>query len=167
MRPASTKTMAVIYRELEIDALVKEHKSAPSDWYDQIRLRPKRGHSEQQVEIVGDRGNIFRLIFRQNQIAPLDFSIILAVRPPQSNVVFRLLRYNGKSHEHTNRIEQNRFYHFHIHKATERYHKEDQKEDGYAEPTDRYSDLRGALKCIIDDANIKIPQDSQGSLLEE
>ena len=158
--------MAGIYHDQEIDALIKEPKSAPSDWHDQIHLKPKRGHSEQQVEVIGDTGNRFRLIFRQNRITPLDFSIILAVRSLQSNVIFRLLRYNGKSHEHTNRIERTRFYNFHIHKATERYQREGQKEDGYAVPTDRYSDLRGALKCLIDDANIEIPQDSQGNLFE-
>ena len=146
--------------------MIKEPKSAPPDWHDRIHLKPKRGHSEQQVELIGDSGSGFLLILRQNRITRLDFSIILAVRPPQSNVVFRLLRYNGKSHEHSNHIERTRFYNFHIHKATERYQKEGSKGDGYAEPTDRYSDLNGALKCLIDDANIEIPQDSQGNLFE-
>ncbi|MDZ7814842.1 MAG: DUF1828 domain-containing protein [Planctomycetota bacterium] len=30
-------------------------------------------------------------------------------------------RYNGKSHQHTNKIEGNTFFDFHIHQATERY----------------------------------------------
>ena len=159
--------MAVIYHEIEIDELIKEPKSAPADWHDQIRLKPKRSRSEQQMDIVGDNGSRFRLILSQNRVNRLNFSIILAVRSPQSNVLFRLLRYNG-SHEHTNYIERTKFDDFHIHKATERYqNREGPKEDGYAEPTDRYSDLRGALKCLIDDANIEIPQDSQASLFEE
>lgn len=147
--------------------MVREPKSAPSDWHDRIHLKSKRGHSEQQVELIGDSGIRFLLILRQSRINGLNFSIILAVRSPQSNGLFRLLRYNG-SHEHTNHIERIKFDGFHIHKATERYqNKGGPNEDGYAEQTDRYSDLRGALKCLIDDANIEIPQDSQGSLFEE
>jgi hypothetical protein len=42
------------------------------------------------------------LVLRQSILNPLDFSIILAYRPPKSNQLFRLQRYNGKSHEHTN-----------------------------------------------------------------
>ena len=160
--------MAVIYHDQEIDAMIKEPKSAPPDWHDQIHhLKTKRNHSEQQVDIIGYNGNNYRLILSQNLVNRLNFSIILAVRLPQSNVLFRLLRYNG-SHEHTNHIERTKFDDFHIHKATERYQKkEGPKEDGYAEPTDRYSDLRGALKCLINDANIEIPKDSQGNLFEE
>ena len=56
------------------------------------------------------------------------------MRVPQSNRVFRLRRYNGKSHEHTNPIEKEIFYDFHIHTATERYQVlENKKEDTYAE----------------------------------
>jgi len=51
----------------------------------------------------------------------LDFSIILAYCPEASNQLFRLRRYNGKSHEHTNTIEADKFYNYHIHTATERY----------------------------------------------
>ena len=146
--------MAVIYDDREIDAMIKDPKCAPSDWHDRIRLKPKCGHSRQQVELIGHSGSRFLVIFRQNLITHLDFSIILAVR--LSTSVFRLLRYNGKSHEHSNHIEQTKFYEFHIHRATERYQKVGPREDVYAEPTDRYSDRSGALKCLIDDANIKI-----------
>ena len=48
---------------------------------------------------------------------PLDFSVILAWLPPQSSTTFRLCRYNGKSHEHTNALEGNRFYDFHVTKS--------------------------------------------------
>lgn len=93
--------MAVAYTDAEIDALVKERKPLPANWRRRGDLKPKRGHDEQHVELTGDEGNRFCLIFRQNQINQLDFSIILAVRVPESNRVFRLRRYNGKSHEHT------------------------------------------------------------------
>ena len=106
---------------------------------------PKRGHLERHMDIAGVATSQFRLIFRQSRENPLDFSIILAVRVPQSSRLFRLRRYNGKSHEHTNHIEGVTFYDFHIHFATERYQETGAREDTFAEPTDRYSDIEGAL----------------------
>jgi hypothetical protein len=159
--------MAGIYSNTEIAALMQERKPLPSDWRSRIRPRPKRGHSERDLEVTGDGGNEFRLILRQNAINPLDFSIILAVSVPQSNQLFRLRRYNGKSHEHTNHIEGDTFYDFHIHEATERYQAFGTREDAYAEPTDRYGDFRGALLCLIRDANLEIPSSAQASLFEE
>lgn len=97
----------------------------------------------------------------------MDFSVIVAVRVPQSNRLFRLRRYNGKSHEHTNHIEGLTFYDFHIHFATERYQEIGAREDTFAEPTDRYSDINGALACLMADANVETPPDSQRVLFEE
>ena len=97
--------MAVTYSDREIAVLLQERKPLPPDWQNRMRLRPKRGHKEQQLQLTGDQGSEFHLILRQNTINPLDFSIILAVRVSQSNQLFRLRRHNGKSHEHTNHIE--------------------------------------------------------------
>ena len=95
----------------------------------------------------------------------LDFSAILAVHIPQSNRLFRLRRYNGKSHEHTNSIEGDTFYGYHIHTATERYQEIGAREDAYAEVTDRYNDLDGALDCLLHDAGFDVPPDEQLSFL--
>ena len=109
-------------------------------------------------------GNEFRLILRHNSINPLDFSVILAVRVPRTNRLFRLRRYNGKSHEHKNSVEKEIFYDFHIHTATQRYQVlENKKEDKYAEVTDRYGDFNGALECLLEDAGF--PPDPQLRLL--
>ena len=159
--------MPVTYLDQEIVSLVQERKLLPVDWRNRIRLRPKRGHDEQHLDLTGDAGSEFRMILRQNKINSLDFSIILAVRVPQSNQIFRLRRYNGKSHEHTNHIEDMSFYDFHIHFATERYQEIGTREDGYAETTDRYGDYRSALNCLIKDANIEVPPDRQGDFFEE
>lgn len=133
--------MAGTYSDQEIMALVQERKPLPTDWRNRIRLCPKRGHDERDLEVAGDDGREFRLILRQNRINRLDFSIILAVRVPSSNQIFRLRRHNGKSHEHTNLVENETFYDFHIHMATEPYQAIGAREDAYAEPTDRHSDL--------------------------
>lgn len=159
--------MAGTYSDTEIGTLMRERKPLPEDWRRRVQLRSKRGHQERELEMAGDGGSEFRLILRQNRINPLDFSIILAVRVPGSSQIFRLRRYNGKSHEHTNHIEAVTFYDFHIHMATERYQEIGTREDAHAEPTERYGDFHGALRCLIDDANLHVPPEAQSSLFEE
>ncbi len=92
---------------------------------------------------------------------PLYFSVILGVIHPLTTKVFRLRRYNGKTNPHTNRIERNEVSGFHIHEATERYQKRRQNEDAYAVETIRYSDIEGAVACLIVDANFVVPQNTQ------
>jgi hypothetical protein len=159
--------MAGTYSDQEIALLLQERKPLPTDWRNRIQLRAKRGHDERDLVLLGDAGGEFRVILRQNKINALDFSVILAVRVPNSNTVFRLRRYNGKSHEHTNHIEDQTFYDFHIHMATERYQEIGTREDAYAQPTDRYGDLHQALRCLIEDANLDVPPEAQGRLFEE
>ena len=107
------------------------------------------------------------MILRQSTVNALDFSVILAVRVPQSNQVFRIRRYNGRSHEHTNHIEGGSFSDFHIHIATERYQELGAREDAYAEPTDRYGTFQDALRCLIVDASFDAPPDPQRDFFEE
>lgn len=91
----------------------------------------------------GADGSEFRLILRQCEANPLDFSIILGYRVPNTNEIFRLRRYNGKHGEHTNVLEGRTFYDYHVHMATARYREAGLREDTYAERTDRYSDIGG------------------------
>jgi len=156
--------MADILSDQDIERLVKEKKLLSANYQRKIQVRPKRGHKERELDIKGEDGNDFRLILRQSLLNPLDFSVILVYRPPQSNVLFRLRRYNGKSHEHTNQIEGGIFYDYHIHQATERYQQLGAREDTYAEPTNRFSDFYQAISCIIDDCGFEIPSGTQGTL---
>ena len=146
--------MTILLTDNEIASMVNEQKPVPLDLRNISQLKPKRGHKEWLINVLGDSRNEFRIILRQNKFNHLDFSIILAVRLPRSNKIFRLRRYNGKSHEHTNHIENETFSDYHIHFATERYQNSGAKEDAYAEPTDRYNDINGALECLIIDANL-------------
>lgn len=159
--------MADILSDVEIDTLINEKKPLPTDYRTKIQVRPKRGHKEQEFDIKGKNGNEFRVIFRQSILNPFDFSIILAYRPAQSNLLFRLRRYNGKSHEHTNHIEGNTFYDYHIHHATERYQQAGTREDTYAKPTDRFSDFHQAILCLLKDCGFEIPDGNQRSLFKE
>ncbi len=157
--------MSIAFSDDEISEFIMEPKHLPSNWRTQMNLRPKRGHKEGQLDLSGENGSQFRVIVRQSAINPLDFSVILALRIPQSNRIFRLRRYNGKSHQHTNHIEGNTFYDFHIHTATARYQDIGGREDSFAEPTDRYSDLNGAISCMRTDAHFVAPLDDQPNLM--
>jgi len=159
--------MAVTYTDQEIESLMRERKFLPSDWRRRARMMLKRGHQERHFDITGVDGSEFRVILRQSTANVLDFSAILAVRVPQSSQVFRLRRYNGRSHEHTNHIEGLSFYDFHIHLATERYQELGAREDAYAEPTDRYGTWQDALLCLFDDASFDVPRGPQRDLLLE
>lgn len=149
--------MAVIYSDREIAALVEQPKLLPLDWSDRLLQIPKPGHRECRIDFPGEGGDEFRIILRQNWLNPLDFSVILTVRAVGSAQLFRLRRYDGRSHEHTNQIEGDSFRGFHIHTATARYQEGNRPMDGFAQPTDRYASVNEALRCLIDDANLAPP----------
>lgn len=159
--------MAATFSDEDISRLINEKKSLPSDYRTKIQIRPKSGHKERELDIKGADGGDYRIILRQSNFNPLDFSVIVAYRPPMSNQLFRLRRYNGKSHEHTNPIEGESFYDFHVHQATERYQEIGAREDTYASPTDQFADFQQAISCMIKDCGFEIPYDPQGRLFEE
>jgi hypothetical protein len=157
--------MAVQLTDSEIGSLLTEQKPLPADYQSRLQLRAKTGHKERELDITGAGGSEFQIIVRQSVFNPLDFSVILGYSIPKSSVLFRLRRYNGRSHEHTNRIEGITFYDFHIHTATERYQELGCAEEHYAETTNRYADLSGALQCLLQDCAFELPPGTQGTLL--
>ena len=159
--------MAARYTDSDIQQLLAERKLLPDEYRKKLKPREKRGHREAELAVAGAAGVEFRLIARQNSLNILDFSLILAVCPAGSNQLFRLRRHNGKSHEHTNQIEANTFYDFHIHMATERYQELGMREDAYAEATDRFGDFDGALRCLLDDGGFETPPDPNLRLFGE
>lgn len=158
--------MAVSLADAEIAAFIAEAKPLPDDYRQRVQTKPKRGHRERELDFVGANGTAFRLILRESSFNPLDFSVILAWLPPQSTSPFRLCRYNGKSHEHTNTLEGQRFYNFHMHRATERYQQSGLREDTFADPTTRYQDFAGALQCLIQDCGFQFPPNHQSGLFD-
>ncbi len=158
--------MPLLLTDIEIQRLIEEQKPLPDDFESRIILKPKRGHSEKELDIIGVEENQFRIILRQSLINPLDFSVILAYLPKQTNQVFLLRRYNGKSHEHTNKIERHLpFYDFHIHTATERYQRAGFKEEWYAETTNRYNIFEEAVRCMFQDCGLLLPPNPQMDFL--
>jgi hypothetical protein len=156
--------MAVQLSDADILRLLAERKALSANFRQLLQPKPKRGHSEHEMSIKGIAGSRFRLLIRQSLFNPLDFSVILGYLPENVSGLFRLRRYNGKSHEHTNKIEGSRFYEFHIHTATERYQDRGMDEDGFAEPTSRFSDLNGAIDCMVADCGFDLPPEPQMGL---
>jgi hypothetical protein len=139
----------------EIKSLILEEKKITIGLNDFFKMKDKKGHREHDISILRSDGSAFKIIVRLSKENLLDFSAILGFIPPKKSEVFLLRRYNGKSHEHSNRIEKEiAFYDFHIHTATERYQREGPREEYFAEITDRYSDVHGALDCLIKDCNV-------------
>jgi len=96
--------MSVVFTDDQIAALVSEPKPLPRDPRKTLALRDKRGHREQDYIVEGGDGHEFHIILRQSTRNPLDFSAILAVEVPGTNRIFRLRRYNSRTHPHTNRL---------------------------------------------------------------
>ena len=156
--------MPTFLKDAEIAALLAEPKPLPDDYRTRLQIKPKRGHQERELDVTGAQGAKFRVILRQSLLNPLDFSVILAYLPPQATTPFRLCRFNGKSHEHTNKLEGNTFYDFHIHRATARYQQSGLREDAFAEPTNRYQDLATAQRCLVQDCGFQLPPNVQSEL---
>jgi len=141
-----------------ISQLIGAAKSIPEGL--SLPLRPmieRNGHWQKGFEIDGDPGNRFVVKIRQSCVNTMNFSVILGYMLPGSYTVFRLRRYNGKSHYHTNVLENERFYDFHVHVATERYQRPGYNEEHFAERTDRYWNLESAIRCLLDECGFGSP----------
>ena len=115
-------------------------------------------HSQSSRKIPRINGEGDWLIYlRRNRGNQFDFSCGLGFFPKGRNQAFTLTRYNGKSHQHTNRLEkENPFYDFHIHTATEKYQLSSYSTEHRADITDRYADFYGAFTALLDDCNVSL-----------
>lgn len=141
--------------DVQIEEYIKERKVLSQDFKSVLKDKGRMYVFDQ--EIIGLNGSTFKIIIRQSKINPLDFSIIFGVL--LGGDVFRIRRYNGDSHVHKNKIEDENVSGFHIHHATERYQDKGFKEEGYAKKTDRYSDWKSALKIMIKENNFEFEID--------
>jgi hypothetical protein len=127
-------------------------------------LRPDQTSQQRRwkVHVRGRAGSRFMLIVRQLCLNQLDFSVILVHLPEHRSGEFNLTRYNGDHGEHTNDLEGTKLTGMHIHKATERYQLHPgYRDEHFAEPTERYADLRGAIDCALEDCGFELPARSQ------
>lgn len=157
--------MDQFFSDEEIQSLISEPKQIAIP-LSQIgaKYREKRGHKEYDLAIPRVDGSQFNVKIRQSLENPLAFSVILAFVPKTKSEWFILRRYNGKNHRHGNKLEnESPFYDFHVHTATERYQREGMNKETYAEVTEEYSDLNGAIRSLISDCNI-VSTDPQSDL---
>lgn len=160
--------MSITFTGQQIDTLIREPKPLPVDYRAHLALRDKRGHRQQDYMFEGQDGHEFHVTLRQSISNPLNFSAILGVTVPGTNRVFRLRRYNSRTHGHKNHLEGESFdFRCHIHQATERYQMGGGDEESYAEATDRFSDLGGAIDCMLKDCGFILPPGAQLGLFEE
>jgi hypothetical protein len=141
----------------QIGELIAEAKAIPTGLDPATTLILRHQHYRKEFKVVSSSGNEFVVAIRKSALNVLDFSVILGYQLPHVHTIFRLRRYNGKSHHHTNTIEKQTFYDFHIHTATERYQRPGFKEDHFAVTTDRYYDLDSAIGCLCDDCGFRSP----------
>ena len=156
--------MDITFSNQKIAALIKERKVLSNNGRSKFRKTPHRGNNLYRLNVTGEEGNKFRVTVRVSISNQLNFSVILSVKVPPPKDFFRLKRYNGDYHEHTNTIEDEKVNGFHIHTATERYQVDGSREEAYAKPTERYTDVSGALKCLFADANFEDPNALQDTL---
>lgn len=106
---------------------------------------------------LDNSGHQFEIYKHQNLREGMndDFSCGIAWLAPNGETL-TLKRYNGPSHDHPNHLEKIRLgYKCHIHIATEEYIKANKKAEGFAQATNRYNTIEGALHCLVIDCNVR------------
>lgn len=153
--------MPVIYTDREISQLINERKTLPNDWEsaiyvaDYLKLRGEVNDFRMYVS------NHHDFDIRDSSSNIQDFSVGLGVVHPLTTRLFMLLRYDGITSHHDNKIEGTSITGFHIHQATERYQKRGRHETSFAIETDSYTNIHEAIQCLISDANIIEPENTQ------
>jgi hypothetical protein len=157
--------MPVRLTDEHITKLLQERKPLPADWHPRLVPKQRRGrqHKEAHLDTVGAAGSVFRISIRQSAADPGSFAVVLSHRPLGTTEFVRLRRYNGSHWPHTNPIEKTVVDGCHIHIATERYQDRGADAETFAEPTDRFSDINGALQLLIEECRFDVPKDP-GSL---
>ena len=133
--------------QAEIDALITCPKRVinPSS-----RPKTEGKHIRRDYQVASlDGRHEFMLFTRQSTIITESFSAGLRWRSKTGEEVI-LMRCNGSDHTHNNAIERTRFeLRRHVHRATERYLTAGRKAESFAEVTDAYRTLDGALHHLL------------------
>lgn len=136
-----------IARLLEIPKTVKHRPK---------KARSKPGHHQWEWQIDSVDGvYCFAVYARLSQDNPEDFSCgIRWVMPTGEDLI--LMRCNGPSHIHVNRLERSRLeFIAHRHLATERYLRAGLSVDGYAEPCAEFMTISQALQVVARKCSIE------------
>lgn len=125
----------------------------------QARSKNKDGHEQTNYNAIAldNSGHKFEIYMRQNLREGMedDFSCGIGWIAPNGEIL-TLKRYNGSSHNHPNHLEKEKLgFTCHIHIATEKYIKANKKPEGFAQATQKYTTVNGALHCLVADCNIE------------
>lgn len=122
----------------------------------QAREKQEGKHLRRDFRVVSDDGeHRFALFTRQSTRIAEGFSAGLLWHAKTGEEVM-LLRCNGSDHPHPNALERERIeFQHHVHLATERYIQANRKPEGYAEQTQAYKTLAGALHHLVQRAHIQ------------
>lgn len=123
-----------------------------------VRAKNKDGTEQYNYKLktTGETEYEMMLYTRQNLREGMEDSFSCGLRWNAPNgEVLTLVRYNGSSHSHPNHLEGEVLgFECHIHTATEKYIKANRKPEGFAQTSDRYHTVKGALHCLVTDCNI-------------
>jgi len=119
------------------------------------KARTEGKHVRRDFRLVSEDGrHDFVLFTRQSTVISDSFSAGLRWKSKTGEEVI-LMRCNGSDHPHGNAIERQEFAaQTHIHRATERYIVAGKKVESFAQPTETYTTLSGALHELARLANI-------------
>lgn len=122
----------------------------------QAREKSEGKHLRRDYRVVSEDGeHRFALFTRQSTRIAEGFSAGLLWHAKTGEDVM-LLRCNGSDHPHPNVLERERIeFQCHVHRATERYIQASRKSEGYAEKTQAYHTLAGALHYLVQQAHIQ------------
>ena len=116
------------------------------------------------IELYGGNHH-FQIYMRQAVMDEDNFSCGISLVTNGNNDI-TLARYNGSNHVHVNKCDGRRFdFECHIHEANENSIKTSKKIENYAESTNRYTNLQGAIQCVL--ADFHIMDLSIGQLIEQ
>ena len=119
------------------------------------KARTEGKHVRCDFRVLSEDGrHAFVLFTRQSTVISDNFSAGLRWKSKTGEEVI-LMRCNGSDHPHGNSIEREEFgAQAHIHRATERYIVAGKKVESFAQPTETYTTLSGALHELVRLANI-------------
>lgn len=162
----------VYFTDDQIAAMLRVPKGLAAD--SEIQLRPKAHKNgvvqlQGAIDVPGDDERTYRILVRCGRHKSDNFSVILCVLgSPTHDGEFRLRRYNGNNHEHTNELERDTIsFQYHMHTATERYQMHvPEKPDGYAVQRSGFTDYWEALKIMFEECGFVQPPGAQLTLRE-
>lgn len=145
-----------LLRNDEVKTIVSAPKYIPKSAgkaYDLSAFKLDNGHFRRKIDLLCEDFKL-TMAMRQLQDDPLDFSVLL-IYYDSKGYKYIIKRYNGDHGLHIDNRTGTCISGPHIHTISEECQMTTHKDEGYAEPTDRYKTLPEAVDVFIIDMNIQ------------